>query len=64
LKWILCIGQLTHNACHLPFPMVVYFNFPQTYGQHPEKPYLGNENNQTFQMVHKHGSKYVELNVK
>jgi hypothetical protein len=44
--------------------MVVYFNFPQTYGQHPEKPYLGNENNQTFQMVHKHGSKYVELNVK
>jgi hypothetical protein len=46
--------------------MVVYFNFnfPQTYGQHPEKPYLGNENNQTFQMVHKHGSKYVELHVK
>jgi len=48
------------------FQVIVYqnFNLPQNFGQCPKKPHLLGENDQTLNMVCKHGSKYVELHVK
>jgi hypothetical protein len=62
LKCILCIGPL-HNTCYLPFQnnCLSKFQFSKNvWSTTIKKSHLWHEIDQTFQMIHKHGSNYVK----